>query len=442
MRRGKKIRLICSCFILLTALVIGGCGAKEQADSSKVQSVEATATPTATPEPTPEPTATPAPTATPKPIVLDAEFDVAFEAKLYKKYFVGREDVSIIINEKYTYEGTIKAFSYILKVGNEKYEGEVRWSKEDGIVVKQPRFSMNRVLCEAFDYEEERFTLIITETTELQESLVLSGNPEDTYITTRPEYVEREDYIIFMDTGTKIYGNTPELIEEIFRMVEEESGLSRDVEPNYVPVENDIRKWLFIRDEFIGIDPDAKKYHIYVVPTSVSTPSGGYGYLIVNSMDLEIAAGDAYAIVHEYAHSLHTANGPWFSQILTEGFSTYMTAQVTGKEGSIPFKYDAYKDYSDFSVKLTKENVEKNFLEGQEYGFVNYAFGFRLMHFLMETYGEDIFKKIMEKGCKVVPEYTNTLDREDSLACLKRCTSETVLEEFVDWYAENKSRFK
>ena len=270
----------------------------------------------------------------------------------------------------------------------------------------------------------------------------MSGNPEDTYITTRPEYVEREDYIIFMDTGTKIYGNTPELIEEIFRMVEEESGLSRDTELKYKPLENDTLPWLFKNDEFIGIDTEVEKYHIYVVPTSKSTPMGGYGYLIVNPEELEIAAGDAYPIVHEYAHSLHTANGPWMSQIMTEGFSTYITAQVTGREGSIPFKYDAYKDYSDFSVKLTKDNVEKHFLEGPEYGFVNYAFGFRLMHFLMETYGEDIFKKLLDEACLMVAEDWNEIYREETLECLKRCTSETVLEEFVDWYEENKSRFK
>lgn len=95
-----------------------------------------------------------------------------------------------------------------------------------------------------------------------------------------------------------------------------------------------------------------------------------------------------------------------------------------------------------FSIKLTKENAEKTFLEGQEYGFVNYAYGFRLMHFLMETYGEDIFKKLLDEGCKIVPEYTNTLSREEALECLKRCTSETVLEEFAEWYAENKSRFE
>jgi len=446
MRRGKKIRLICSCFILLTVFLLGGCGAKEQADSSKVQSVEATATPTATPvptpEPTPEPTATPAPTATPEPIVLDAAFDEAFELVFDRKYYVGRDDVSITIDEKYTYIETIQAISYTLNVGDEKYEGEIRWSKEDGLEVRQPRFSMNRVLCEAFDYDEGKVTLLITETTDIQEPLVLSGNPEDTYITTRPEYVEREDYIIFMDTGTKIYGNTPELIEEIFRMVEEESGLSRDAELNYLPLENDILKWLFIRDEFIGVDTEVEKYHIYVVPTSVCTPMGGYGYMIINPEELEIAAGNAYPIVHEYAHGLHAANGPWMSQIMNEGFSTYITAQVIGREGSIPFKYDAYKDYSDFSIKLTKDNVEKNFLEGPEYGFVNYAFGFRLMHFLMETYGEDIFKKLLDEACIMVAEDWNEIYREETLECLKRCTSETVLEEFVDWYAENKSRFK
>lgn len=56
--------------------------------------------------------------------------------------------------------------------------------------------------------------------------------------------------------------------------------------------------------------------------------------------------------------------------------------------------------------------------------------------------GEDIFKKLIDEGCKMEPEYVNKLSREQALECLKRCTSETVLEEFVEWYAENKNRFK
>lgn len=56
--------------------------------------------------------------------------------------------------------------------------------------------------------------------------------------------------------------------------------------------------------------------------------------------------------------------------------------------------------------------------------------------------GEDIFKKLIDEGCKMEPEYVNKLSREQTLECLKRCTSETVLEEFVEWYAENKNRFK
>ena len=202
MRKEKKTYYILIYLVLIMTLLMVGCGSKEQPDPTKTGSAEATATPIPTAEPTPEATATPAPTATPKPIVLDAGFDEAFVAKPYKKFFVGRDDVSIIITEVYTYVNGDKAFWYILKAGKGQYDGEVRWNKEEGIEVNQDKFSMNRVLCEEVNFDENIFTLIITETTDIQEPLELSGNPEDIYITKRPEYIEREDVEIDMHNHT------------------------------------------------------------------------------------------------------------------------------------------------------------------------------------------------------------------------------------------------
>ncbi len=34
-----------------------------------------------------------------------------------------------------------------------------------------------------------------------QEPLLLSGNPEDEYVMTKPEYVETEKFILYLDEG-------------------------------------------------------------------------------------------------------------------------------------------------------------------------------------------------------------------------------------------------
>lgn len=462
MRRGKKIRVICSCLVFFTVLVMGGCGSKEPSDSTKVQGAESTATPTAIPEVTPETATTPAPTATPKPtatpaptakqeptatsetVVLDAAFDEVFEMEAHRKYYVGRDDVSIIVTDIFTYEDYEEPFwyiCYVLEVGNECYHGSFSWNEEEGLYYTSQPFSMNRVLWKEFDCEEERFTLMITGTTEIQEPMELSGNPEDVYVLERPEYVEAEDFILFMDTGTKVYGDTVELLETIFMLVEKETGLSLDAQVDYDFLPDEGPKWVLYTDAFDGVDPNNDKYHIYVIPYEKGGACGGYGMMTLNFEDLEISAGEGFAIVHEYTHSLQVANGPWMNHILDEGFTTYITGQITKKDEIIEFNFDADMNYSYYPTEITRENAEQIFVEEPEDGWDDYLYGYRFMTFLMEKYGEDIYRKILAEALAMVQEGHNYITREESVVCVKKVTSPNVFEEFGDWMQVNKERF-
>lgn len=352
MRKGKKIRFICGSLILATALFMGGCGDKKQADSemvTKEQSVEATAAPTATPEPT----ATPAPTATPSP-------------------------------------------------------------------TKEP-----------WKYTPP----------EVKKPIELSGNPEDEYVLDQPEYVETDKFIIFMDTGTKVYGNTVELVETIFELTEKETGLSLDTKADYDFLPDYGPKRIFLSTVFEGVDPNNEKYHVYVVPPKKSIPCGGHGSLTINPIDLEIAAGDGHVLVHEYTHSLQVANGPWMNNILDEGFATYITGQITKRDEIINFNFDADFNYSYYPTEITRENAEQLFLEEPEDGWDNYLYGYRFVHFLMENYGEDIYRKILAEALAMLPEGENQISREESAVCVKKFTSQDVFMEFADWMQVNKDRF-
>lgn len=368
MRKGKKIRFICGSLILATALFMGGCGDKKQADDEASVKVETevgakeTTTPTATPvptaEPTPAPTATPSPTTTPTPVT--------------------------------TPKPTAKPFEPIKK----------------------------------------------------KEPMILSGNPEDVYVLEERQYIETDKFIMFMDEGTKLYGDTAELIETIMMLVEKESGLSLDTDVKYDYIPDEGPSQYFGNPDLALVDPHNEKYHIYVVPPNRSFPCGGYGGITLNPQDLEIAAGDGDAILHEYTHSLQVANGPWMNNILDEGFATYITGQITKKDEIINFDFDADFNYSYYTTEITRENAEQLFQEEPEDGWDNYLYGYRFMHFLMENYGEDIYREILAEALEMVPEGDNAISREASAVCVKTCTSQTVFEEFGDWMQKNKARFE
>lgn len=271
---------------------------------------------------------------------------------------------------------------------------------------------------------------------------VLSGNPKDEYVLTQPEYIETEDWVMFMDTGTKLYGDTKELMETIFMLVEKETGLSPDARAEYGYLSNEGPSKRFGALTFAGVDVGRKKFHIYVVPFEKSVPMAGHGYMILNPQDLEIAQGEGYAIVHEYTHCLQALNGPWMGTILDEGYSTYITGQITGKDEIIPFNYDSDYNMSLYSVQITKENAEQIFLEKPKDSYDDYLYGYRFMTFLMENYGEDIFGKLLAEALLIVDEDWNELSREEAAMCVKKYTSDTVFEEFGDWMTVNKKRFE
>ncbi len=276
---------------------------------------------------------------------------------------------------------------------------------------------------------------------ETQEPLVLSGNAEDSYTTTRPEYVETDKFILYLDENITVQGNTADLISKLMQRTEEVSGFTLTNNIGY-----DSGFTFFAPYEFYGetaldnVDPENEKYHIYVVAPEKCGPCGGVGCLVLNQIDLDIAGGEGWVLVHEYSHSLHLANGVYLGDIMTEGFATYNCAQVINNSPDIPFNFNANYNYSNYNREITPENAEAIFLEDKEDGWENYLYGYRFMTFLMEEYGKDIFKVILTDASCDAGQWEYTYDAEKTLPYIKASTSEDVFVEFANWLEENKER--
>ena len=270
----------------------------------------------------------------------------------------------------------------------------------------------------------------------------LSGNPKDEYVMTEPSYVETDKFILFLDKGVKIYGDTDKLIAKLMEMTEAEAGLTLENKNGFVPMKNAGPGWLFGEETFAGIDQNCKKFHIYVVPYQKSFPCGMPGAMVLNEIDMEIAAGEGWAFVHEYIHCLQFANGVSFNSIMNEGFATYVCGQVTRKKGDIKFNFNANYNYAYYDKVITRDNAEAVFLEEVEDGWEYYLYGYRFMTFLYEEYGNRIYLDILEDATKNAKQYQYDLTSQEVLPYIKKHTSENVFIEFGDWLEENKERIE
>lgn len=439
MNKSSKLRGLIVAGALLFAMA--GCGneAQEQPENTKASdtvTTQTTASGTEEQEAVPEAT----PEVTPEPVELAAAFDEEFVLNPDETLYIGRAGISIKMNWiSYDEYGT--SFGYSIFVDGKEIYG----TGFDGTYVDnqiyQDEFTENRVIC-VDAQEDQNVTLKITAGTEIPAPMVLSGNAEDEYITTKPEYVESDDVILFLAENVKVYGNTMELIEQIIDIVEKETGLYLENDTIYTTMNGNETDWLYGQDVFPGVDPYAEKFHVYVVEYDVCAPSA-YGYgIVISPEDLEIAAGEGYAIVHEVAHCVHLLNGTQMGRTMDEGFATYITGRICDKDEEMIFNFDATNNYSGYPVKITPENAEEIFCLEKEDEFEHYQYGYRFFTYLFETYGENIFKDILKDASPDESIWYVSISDAEAVPYIKKNTSETVFEDFANWLAANKERFE
>lgn len=372
-----------------------------------------------------------------------AAFDEEFVIKPDETLYIGSSEVCIkltllVYDEEYDWAN----FCYELKMGDTVYEGNGHWSTSMGGNVNQSEYTPNRVQVVSAD-KGNSVTFKITSAKEVKVPFVLSGNPEDEYVTTQPEYVVSEDMILFLDEGVKVYGDTMELIETIRNLVEKETGLSlvNDTEYGQMRTTN-MLSHIYGQETFAGVDHKNEKMHIYVAPDENTSSHAGCYYLFLNPEDLEIAAGKGDVLVHEMTHVIHMANGIDLGRKLTEGYATYITAKIADRDEVIPFDLDSDSYYSYYEREITGENAEAVFGEELWDNWEVYLYGYRFMHFLFEAYGEDIFRTLLADANVEFKEYYDMITNETLVPVIKRNTEEEVFVKFADWLSQNKDRFK
>lgn len=444
MNKSSKLRGLILAGVLIIAMA--GCGnqvQEEQNENTKApETIMAevsdadTGTQEANPEVTPEPTAEPIP----EPVELAAAFDEEFVLNPDEKLYIGREGIGISLNW-ITYDEYGTSFGYLITVdGKEIYGMGFDGTYVDNQIY-QDEFTENRVIC-VDAQEDQNVTLKITAGTEIPAPMVLSGNAEDEYITTKPEYVESEDVILFLAEDVKVYGNTMELIEQLIDIVEKETGFYLENDSVYATQNGNETDWLYGQDVFPGVDPYAEKFHVYVVEYDVCAPSA-YGYgIVISPQDLEIAAGEGSTIVHEVAHCAQLLNGVQMGRTMDEGYATYITGRICDKDEEMIFNFDAVNNYSYYPVEITPENAEEIFCSEKEDDFENYLYGFRFFTYLFETYGDDIFKDILTDASPDESIWYVALSDAEVVPYIKKHTSETVFEDFANWLAANQKRFE
>ena len=123
---------------------------------------------------------------------------------------------------------------------------------------------------------------------------------------------------------------------------------------------------------------------------------GGLSGVTVSAPDIIIRGGQGWALLHELLHCLQFRNGSVLSPTLAEGFSTTHVLKAASV-APFPIALDSYGNYASEERIADEKNAQKRFLalDQTDDGWSCYLYGFPMILFMNEAYGEEAFIKLL-----------------------------------------------
>ena len=274
----------------------------------------------------------------------------------------------------------------------------------------------------------------------------LSGDPEDIFIAEEDLYVEGESVVLYFQKGVTVRGDMLKVTERIMDSLSAATGMSFDKGDNAEPY-TECKHLYFDKYSFTDINADADKIDILILDLGDDYVQwAASNTAVLDHSDYDYDSTYNQTIYHELAHVLQYRNGMSLSRTLDEGFATYIADKAMRADGVpawVSIQYYAPYEYDDSAVFQGEEGFVSMHAEGD----ANYQYGIRLMTFLHEEYGQDIYMQILEKAHR--QGFSDSFSGADLSEASKAHTEQlktilrsatgdaNVLERFAEWYSSS-----
>lgn len=275
--------------------------------------------------------------------------------------------------------------------------------------------------------------------------LDLSSTSGAYYTTTREEYIDTTRFIIYLGKNTAVPVNVIELVNHEMDLIEETTGYDFYVEPRneyeYLAMDIELKKYFNNADQWIDHNTNREKVKIIVTEHDIDVEAyavGGAG-IVLRPEHLKLLDGKGDALLHELLHVVCHRNGPFLRMVLAEGFTTYYTMKIIEKDKKLNYSYDAYSSLSNYQNPITENTMESLFLNMTS-GQSAYSLGFRMMHFIDETYGLSVYRKIQEevdRNYKELGEVPIAIIAD----AIKTVCGDNYFKDFANWHKNNMTKF-
>lgn len=275
--------------------------------------------------------------------------------------------------------------------------------------------------------------------------LNLSKTKGTYYTTKKEEFIETTRFILYLEEGIEVPVNVIELINYTMDMVEKETGyrfyvkhLNKKI---YSGMPSELDNYFANAEKFKKIGGDHEKVEIVVANHGgyVDAYSNDANGILLSGEHLQLLDGKGDALIHELLHVAWLRNGCYMGRVLCEGFATYFTDCIIEKDKVLNCTFDSYEQLQNYDYLISEDTMEEHF-KAMTAGQSNYQLGFRLMHFIIEEYGIEDYRKVHKKVSEAWIDGTeppmNTL-----ISAMKNQLSEDFFKAFAIWHNKNLDRF-
>ena len=270
--------------------------------------------------------------------------------------------------------------------------------------------------------------------------VALSGNADEIIEIKECSYYEGDRYVLFFGKGVKIHGDIAKKIEQVMKDEEELFGLRYEKTEYLAGCPNPPWRSQELGCSFDGVNPDREKVDILIAHYE---DDGAIEWSDVNTIllfdeDFEEETNGIKTIYHEMGHVLRLRQSSNLGNIIEEGIGLYAEDILCRKSNVANWDMIQYYDVDGYEVNFDttemKKDPEKVFREvngaPRSAEQPEYAYGIRFVHFLFETYGSDVVKKLSDTALRYEFNYDDTAA---IIRVLKEATSDDVFDRFAKW---------
>ncbi len=278
-----------------------------------------------------------------------------------------------------------------------------------------------------------------------QSGVDLSKKKGDYYTSQKEEYIDTSRFILYLQEGAEIPVNIIELINHVMDQVEKATGYTfyvKDRVKDSTGMQYYLEKYFKSADKMLKLNTDHHKVEILILNKATSGYGeifGGYG-VVLDSKDTKIVDENGRTILRSLLHIITSRNGVHMGYALSEGFVQYYTDIILKKDKILTSSYSALEAEWGYDKNIINENnMEKLFLT-QDGGSAS-KIGFRLIHYLIEEYGEDAYRRVQKQATNLNPNKGIEPSLDIIVKALKTEFSKNFFKEFAKWHSKNRERF-